>query len=93
MLSTRHPNHTRHMPHRQSGSLLAIGGVYNADPNAPPPAPPGAVAHAIMDDTGRIIAYCWVVPEHAGKSLLEATWSWYDRHGVTTPASALRLVK
>lgn len=79
--------------HTQSGSLRAQGGVYSADPFDPPPVPVGAVGKAILDDAGRVIAYCWVVPEHAGPGLLEATWSWYDQHGVSAPAPSIRLLK
>lgn len=81
------------MHHAQSGPFRAQGGVYSVDPFDPPPVPMGAVGKAIVDDTGRVIAYCWVVPEHAGPDLLEASWNWYDRHGISDPGPSIRLVK
>jgi len=65
-----------------------LGGVFEADPNRPPPAPSGAVAIKVRDDTGRIIAYSWVVGERA-ETLAARAYDWLD---TTTPIARLTLI-
>lgn len=68
-------------------------GVFAADLLHPPAPPIGASAIQLKDATGRVIAFCWVVPEHAAE-LGEVAWDWLDRHAPPDgPVSPLRLVR
>lgn len=78
----------------------ALGGVFAADPLCPPTPPTGAQAVEIRDTAGRVIAYAWVVAEHADASLGDTAWSWLDSHDTgrhqtvrsDQPVSHLRLL-
>ncbi len=74
----------------------SVRGCFVADPLHPPVPPVGAVAIETKDHTGRVIAYQWVIPEHADELLDRSTWEWLDMHdpvGAKLILGKLRLLK
>jgi hypothetical protein len=63
---------------RPYGPAFPVRGVFPADPHNPPVPPPGAIATEIVDHTGRIICYAWVVKEHADAAATEIQWEYLD---------------
>jgi len=61
-------------------------GVYAVDPTEPVAPPPGALGAEFRDASGRVIAWCWIAPEHAGPDVYDDAWDWLDKRcpeGVT----------
>ena len=59
-------------------------GVFNADPLNPPPTPSGAHGLEIVDSSGRVIAFAWVLAEHANEQFFNTAWDWLDAHDHAT---------
>jgi hypothetical protein len=68
-------------------------GVFDADPFAQPTPPPGARAVEIHDAAGRVIAFAWVIADHATDHFFNAAWDWLDAHDRHPSAPLLRLVR
>lgn len=75
-----------------SPSVSPISGVFDADPIDPPAPPLDARAIEIRDATGRVIAYAWVIRDHADDRLKRTAYSWLDEHDVTPLSGRPRLV-
>lgn len=54
-----------------------LGGVFEANPNQSPTPPFGARAVELRDDTGRTVAFAWVIAERS-ESLVERAYNWLD---------------
>lgn len=71
----------------------ALDGVFAADPESPPVPPAGAQAIVVRDTAGRVIAYAWVVQEHADEWWHTAAWDYHEFRKAfnRSPGPSLRL--
>lgn len=64
------------MPNRQIAPQQP--GVFETNQTIAPP--PGAVRVKFVDLAGAVIAFAWVLPEHADDTMREAAWSFFEGH-------------
>lgn len=82
---------THYFSHRPTPAE-PLAAVYRIDPRSAPVAPAGAHAVEVTDDTGRVIAFAWIVRELDPVQLAAGGYTWIDRWRSLIGRASLRLL-